>query len=100
MPSRPISARRRRGWKRKWRQVFKDALIAKKATDAAAAVEADAKIRRGQRVDRITSDFEAMIGQIVEVVASASTELESSAGTLTATAERSEDLTTMVAAAS
>ena len=81
-------------------QVFKDALIAKKAADAAAAVEADAKIQRGQRVDRITSDFEAMIGEIVEVVSSASTELEASAGTLTATAERSEELATTVAAAS
>jgi methyl-accepting chemotaxis protein len=81
-------------------QVFKDALIAKKAADEAAAVEADAKIQRGQRVDRITSDFEAMIGEIVEVVSSASTELEASAGTLTATAERSEELATTVAAAS
>ena len=51
-------------------QVFKDALIAKKAADEAAAVEADAKIQRGQRVDRITGDFEAMIGQIVEIVSS------------------------------
>ena len=81
-------------------QVFKDALIAKKAADEAAAVEADAKIQRGQRVDRITGDFEAMIGQIVEIVSSASTELEASAGTLTATAERSEELATTVAAAS
>jgi methyl-accepting chemotaxis protein len=81
-------------------QVFKEALIAQKAAGEAAAVEADAKIQRGQRVDRITGDFEAMIGEIVEIVASASTELETSAGTLTATAERSEELTTMVAAAS
>jgi methyl-accepting chemotaxis protein len=81
-------------------QVFKDALIAKKAADEAAAQEADAKIQRGQRVDRITSDFEAMIGEIVEVVSQASTELEASAGTLTATAERSEELATTVAAAS
>jgi len=81
-------------------QVFKDALIAKKAADEAAAVEADAKIRRGQRVDRITGDFEAMIGEIVEIVSQASTELEASAGTLTATAERSEELATTVAAAS
>jgi len=81
-------------------QVFKDALIAKKAADEAAAVEADAKIQRGQRVDRITGDFEAMIGEIVEIVSSASTELEASAGTLTATAERSEELATTVAAAS
>ncbi len=81
-------------------QVFKEALIAKKAADEAAAVEADAKIQRGQRVDRITRDFEAMIGEIVEIVSSASTELEASAGTLTATADRSEELTTKVAAAS
>jgi methyl-accepting chemotaxis protein len=81
-------------------QLFKQALIAKKAADEAAAVEADAKIQRGQRVDRIASDFEAMIGEIVEVVASASTELETFAGTLTATAERSEQLTTMGAAVS
>ncbi len=81
-------------------QVFKEALIDKKAADEAAAVEADAKIQRGQRVDQITRDFEAMIGEIVDIVSSASTELEASAGTLTATAERSEELTTMVAAAS
>jgi methyl-accepting chemotaxis protein len=81
-------------------QVFKDALIAKKAADEAAAVEADAKIQRGQRVDRITSDFEAMIGEIVEIVSRASTELEASAGTLTSTAERAEELTGVVAAAS
>ena len=81
-------------------QVFKDALIANKAADAAAAVEADAKIQRGQRVDAITNAFEAMIGEIVEVVATASTALESSAGTLTATAERSQQLTIAVASAS
>jgi methyl-accepting chemotaxis protein len=81
-------------------QLFKQALIAKQAADEAAAIEADAKIQRGQRVDSITREFESMIGQIVETVASASTELESSAGTLTATAQRSEQLTTLVAAAS
>ena len=81
-------------------QVFKEALIAKKAADEAAAVEADAKIQRGQRVDTITRDFESMIGQIVEIVSTASTELEASAGTLTSNAERSEQLATTVAAAS
>jgi methyl-accepting chemotaxis protein len=81
-------------------QVFKEALIAKKATDAAAALEADEKIQRGQRVDMITVAFEAMIGEIVETVSSASTELEASAGTLASTAERSQELATTVAAAS
>jgi methyl-accepting chemotaxis protein len=81
-------------------QVFKQALIAKKAADEAAAVDAEAKIERGRRVDGITRDFEALIGEIVETVSSASTQLETSAGTLTATAERAQELTTMVAAAS
>ena len=81
-------------------QVFKEALIAKKAADEAAAVDAEAKIERGRRVDGITRDFESMIGEIVETVSSASTQLEASAGTLSATAERSQELTTAVAAAS
>jgi len=81
-------------------QVFKEALIAKKAADEATAADAEAKIERGRRVDGITRDFESMIGEIVETVSSASTRLEASAGTLTSTAERSQQLTTAVAAAS
>jgi methyl-accepting chemotaxis protein len=81
-------------------QVFKEALIAKKAADEAAAVDAEAKIERGRRVDNITREFESMIGEIVETVSSASTQLEASAGTLSSTAERSQQLTTAVAAAS
>jgi methyl-accepting chemotaxis protein len=81
-------------------QVFKQALIDKRAADEAAAADAEAKIERGRRVDSITRNFESMIGEIVETVSSASTELEASAGTLTATAERSQELTTTVAAAS
>jgi methyl-accepting chemotaxis protein len=81
-------------------QVFKEALIAKKAADEAAALDAEAKIERGRRVDGITRDFESMIGEIVETVSSASTQLEASAGTLTSTAGRAQELTTMVAAAS
>jgi methyl-accepting chemotaxis protein len=81
-------------------QVFKQALIAKKAADEAATLDAQAKIERGRRVDGITREFESMIGEIVETVSAASTQLEASAGTLTSTAERSQELTTMVAAAS
>jgi len=81
-------------------QVFKEALIAKQASDAAATLDAQAKIERGRRVDGITRDFESKIGEIVETVSSASTELEASASTLSATAVRSQQLTTAVAAAS
>jgi methyl-accepting chemotaxis protein len=81
-------------------QVFKGALIAKKAADEAAALDAEAKIERGRRVDGITREFEVMIGDVVNTVSSASTQLEASASTLTATAVRSQELTTTVAAAS
>ena len=81
-------------------QVFKEALIAKKAADEAAAVEADAKIQRGQRVDTITRDFESMIGEIVEIVSIGLERTRSIGRTLTSNADRSEKLATTVAAAS
>jgi methyl-accepting chemotaxis protein len=81
-------------------QVFKNALIAKKAADAAAASDADAKIERGRRVDQITREFETVIGSIVDTVSSASMELKHFAGTLTSTASRAQVLSTTVAAAS
>ena len=70
--------------------------------------EAEAKIRQDQiaaqqrKADmiKLADNFETAVGEIVETVSSASTELEASAGTLTTTAERTQELTTMVAAAS
>jgi methyl-accepting chemotaxis protein len=81
-------------------QHFKESLVAQKAADAAAAREAEAKLKRGQRMDQIARDFEAMIGDVIRTVSSASAALEASAGTLTSTAEQSERVTATVAAAS
>jgi methyl-accepting chemotaxis protein len=81
-------------------QVFKQALVAKKAADEAAAADAEAKIERGRRVDSITRNFENVIGEIVQTVSSASTQLEASAGTLSSTASRAQEVTTTVASAS
>ncbi|MBR0965825.1 HAMP domain-containing protein [Bradyrhizobium diazoefficiens] len=81
-------------------QIFKDALIAKKLADEAAARDAEAKIDRARRLDDITRGFETTIGEIVETVSSAATGLESSAGTLATTANRSEQLAGVVASAS
>jgi methyl-accepting chemotaxis protein len=81
-------------------QVFKEALVAKKAADEAVARDAEAKIERGRRVDNITRDFESAISNIVDTVSSASMQLEHSAGSLSATANRSQELSTVVAAAS
>ncbi|MGY3453700.1 methyl-accepting chemotaxis protein [Bradyrhizobium sp. USDA 4353] len=81
-------------------QIFKEALIAKKAADEAAAKDAEAKIERGRRVDAVTRQFEAVVGEIVNTVFTASSQLEASAGTLTTTADRSQRLATTVASAS
>ncbi|MEP6841227.1 MAG: methyl-accepting chemotaxis protein, partial [Bradyrhizobium sp.] len=70
--------------------------------------EAEAKARQDQsaaqqrKMDmiKLADDFEGAVGKIVETVSSASTELEASASSLSATAERSQDLTVAVAAAS
>ena len=70
--------------------------------------EAEAKIRQDQaaaaqrkaEMHKLADSFESAIGEIVETVSSAATELEASASTLTSTAERGQGLATMVAAAS
>jgi methyl-accepting chemotaxis protein len=49
---------------------------------------------------KLADDFEGAVGEIIETVSSASTELEASASTLTSTAARSQELSIVVAAAS
>jgi methyl-accepting chemotaxis protein len=49
---------------------------------------------------KLAGDFESAVGEIIETVSSASTELELAASTLTATAVRSQELATLVATAS
>ncbi|MGA7994184.1 MAG: methyl-accepting chemotaxis protein [Bradyrhizobium sp.] len=56
--------------------------------------------QRRKDMIKLADDFEGAVGEIVETVSSASTELEASASTLTATAARAQELTTMVATAS
>jgi methyl-accepting chemotaxis protein len=56
--------------------------------------------QRKADMNKLADDFESAVGEIVETVSSASTQLESSARTLTSTAERAQELTTMVATAS
>ena len=80
----------------------------KVVSEQKAREEAEARIKQDQiaaqqrkaEMVRLADSFEVAIGEIVETVSSASTELEASAGTLTATAERAQEVTTTVAAAS
>jgi methyl-accepting chemotaxis protein len=80
-------------------QIFKEALIASEAVNAAAAREAEASIQRGQRVEQTTRQFEVVISELVGSLAQASKALEASAGTLTDTAERGHQVTSTVAVA-
>ncbi|WP_441234355.1 methyl-accepting chemotaxis protein [Bradyrhizobium sp. 930_D9_N1_4] len=80
----------------------------KLVSEQKAREEAEAKLRQDQaaaaqrkaEMHKLADGFEAAIGEIVDTVSSAATELEASASTLTATAERGQGLATMVAAAS
>jgi methyl-accepting chemotaxis protein len=82
-------------------QVFKDNMIeADRLRTERAEVEQQAAASRKADMHRLASDFEAAVGKIIQTVSSASNELETSASTLTATANRAQELTTIVASAS
>jgi len=73
---------------------------AREEAEAKSKQEQIAAQQRKVEMVKLADSFEAAVGEIVKTVSSASTELEASAGTLTATAERAQEVTTMVAAAS
>jgi methyl-accepting chemotaxis protein len=78
-------------------------MLAEKArAEAEAQIKQEQIAARQRKADmvKLADSFEAAVGQIIETVSSASTELEASAGSLTSTAGRSQKLSTMVAAAS
>lgn len=81
--------------------VFKENGIAKIRMEAEQKeTELRSVAQRKADMIKLADDFEGAVGEIIETVSSASTELEASAGTLTATAERSQELSVAVAAAS
>ncbi|MDP1584008.1 MAG: PAS domain-containing methyl-accepting chemotaxis protein [Bradyrhizobium sp.] len=64
------------------------------------ATEKRAAVQRKSDMIRLANGFEGAVGEIIETVSSAATELEASASTLSSTAERSQQVATTVAAAS
>jgi len=68
--------------------------------DEVQAVQRRAEGQRKADMTRLADGFEAAIGEIVETVSSAATELEASASTLSATAGRAQELATAVAGGS
>ncbi|PIT03838.1 chemotaxis protein [Bradyrhizobium nitroreducens] len=68
--------------------------------DEVQAVQRRAEAQRKADMTKLANGFEAAIGEIVETVSSAATELEASASTLSSTAGRAQELATAVATGS
>jgi methyl-accepting chemotaxis protein len=82
-------------------EVFKSNAVARLSLEAEQKeTESRATARRKADMHKMADDFEGAVGNIIDAVSSASTELEASAGVLSSTAERGEELATTVAAAS
>jgi methyl-accepting chemotaxis protein len=83
-------------------ETFKVKAGEKARDEAEAKIKLDQVAAQQRKADmtKMANDFEFAVGEIIETVCSASTELEASAGTLTKTAERAQEITTTVAAAS
>jgi methyl-accepting chemotaxis protein len=82
-------------------QVFKDNMIeADRLRIERSETEQKQAQQRKADMHNLADAFEGAVGEIVEMVSSAATELEASANTLRETTERSQQIATMVAAAS
>ncbi len=81
-------------------EVFKvNAIEVARLRDAQEATEVARAAQRKADMTKLANDFEGAVGEIIQTVSSAATELEASANSLTSTAARTEELSTMVAAA-
>jgi methyl-accepting chemotaxis protein len=83
-------------------ETFKVKAEQKARDEAEAKMRQDRIVAQQRKADmvKMADDFESAVGEIIETVSSASNELEASAGSLTSTAVRSQELAIVVAAAS
>jgi methyl-accepting chemotaxis protein len=81
-------------------QVFKDTMITAERVTAEQAAENEVRMRRTQRREQLTHAFESKIGELVNALAAAATTMEATASGMSATAERTNEQSAIVAAAS
>jgi len=79
--------------------VFKENMIKARELAAKEAEAVKDRMARATRVNELTQDFDAGISSVLRSVASASTELQATASSMTATAEETSSQATAVAAA-
>jgi methyl-accepting chemotaxis protein len=80
-------------------QVFKESMIEAERLAAAQQAERDAKEERAHRLDALTKLFETRVGELVGVLSSAATEMESTAQSMSATAGQTDRQALAVASA-
>lgn len=80
-------------------RVFKDSMIAKRDSDAAAVVENAAKMRRAQVLDDATKAFQAQVSVLTDGLSAAATEMEATARTMSRTADETAGQSVSVASA-
>jgi len=82
-------------------KTFKDNLLRMEQMEVEQK-QVEARAAEGRKADmrKLADEFQSAVGNIIDTVSSASTELEASAATLTKTAETTQQLSTTVAAAS
>lgn len=81
-------------------QVFKDNAIRVSKLEQKEAEDRQAEQRKAETMKLAVASFEEAVGEIVQTVSSASTQLEASARNLNSTAARSQELTTRVSSTS
>ncbi len=81
-------------------QVFKDNMIRNDEMVAEQEQERAAREARSRKVEQLASDFDATVGEVLRGVSAAATEMDSTAKTMSETAEQTVKQTTTVAAAS
>ncbi|WP_262296766.1 methyl-accepting chemotaxis protein [Microvirga sesbaniae] len=81
-------------------QVFRNALIAQRRADEAAALEQEAKTRRAQMLDELTQHFEGKVSSLTRRLSVAASDLETTARSMTSVADKATHQSVGVASAS
>ncbi|MCA1298690.1 HAMP domain-containing methyl-accepting chemotaxis protein [Stappia indica] len=79
--------------------IFKENMIKADTLSAREAEEARARQARAQRIEQLTQNFDASISELLNAVASASTEMEGTASSMSTIANDTNDRATTVASA-
>jgi len=80
-------------------QVFKDGLLQARQLAAQQETERAAREERAGKLKSLTTDFDTQVSGVLQIVAAALTELDASAGAMTASSEQTSRQSTIVAAA-